>query len=48
YVRVYRSERARTQALARWLHEYNHHRNHSALGGLPPLSRVTNVPAQYS
>ena len=48
YVRVYRSERARTHALARWLHQYNHHRSHSAIGGLPPLSRVTNVPAQYS
>ncbi len=48
YVRVYRSEQARTQALARWLHQYNHHRGHSALGGLPPVSRVTNLPAQYS
>ncbi|MHB1065799.1 MAG: IS481 family transposase [Georgenia sp.] len=48
YVRVYRSERTRTQALARWLHQYNHHRGHTALGGLPPLSRVTNLPAQYT
>ena len=42
YVRVYRSEQARTAALARWLHHYNHHRGHTALGGLPPVSRVTN------
>lgn len=48
YVRVYRSEHARTTALARWLHQYNHHRSHTALGGLPPVSRVTNLPAQYS
>jgi transposase InsO family protein len=48
YVRVYSSEQARTAALARWLHQYNHHRGHSALGGLPPVSRVTNLPAQYS
>jgi transposase InsO family protein len=48
YVRVYRSEHARTTALARWLHQYNHHRGHTALGGLPPVSRVTNLPAQYS
>ena len=48
YVRVYRSERARTHALARWLYQYNHHRSHSAIGGLPPITRVTNVPAQYS
>ena len=42
YVRVYRSEQARTAALARWLHHYNHHRGHTDLGGLPPVSRVTN------
>ena len=48
YVRVYRSEQARTQALTRWLHQYNHHRSHSAIGGLPPITRVTNVPAQYT
>ena len=48
YVRVYRSEQARTAALARWLHHYNHHRGHTALGGLPPVSRVTNLPGQYS
>ena len=26
YARAYRSEAARTRALARWLHMYNHHR----------------------
>jgi transposase InsO family protein len=48
YVRVYTSERARTAALRRWLHLYNHHRTHTALGGRPPASRVTNLPGQYS
>ncbi len=48
YVRVYRSEQARTAALARWLHRYNHHRRHTALGGLPPVSRVINLPEQHS
>jgi transposase InsO family protein len=48
YVRPYRSERARTTALARWLHVYNHHRQHTALGGLPPISRVTNVHGRHS
>lgn len=48
YVRVYRSEQARTEALARWLHQYNLHRSHTALGGLPPVSRVTNLPAHYT
>jgi hypothetical protein len=41
---VYDSSAERTAALAPWLHEYNHHRPHAALGGLPPVSRVTNVP----
>ncbi len=36
YVRVYRSERARTEALDRRLHQDNHHRNHTAIGGQPP------------
>jgi transposase InsO family protein len=47
YVRVYRSESARTAALDRWLHRYNHHRCHTALGGLPPISRVTNLSEQH-
>ena len=47
YVRVYRSERVRTEALMRWLHLYNHHRGHTALGGLPPVSRVTNLPEDH-
>jgi hypothetical protein len=25
---------------------YNHHRGHTALGGLPPASRVTNLTGQ--
>jgi transposase InsO family protein len=48
YVRVYRSEQARTAALGHWLHAYNHHRGHTALGGLPPASRVTNLPASHT
>jgi transposase InsO family protein len=48
YVRLYRSEAAGTAALTNWLHRYNHHRCHSALGGLPPVSRVTNLPVQHS
>ncbi len=48
YVRVYRSDAARTAALAPWLHRYNHHRRHTALGGHPPVSRVTNLPAHHN
>ncbi|MFJ4537480.1 IS481 family transposase, partial [Streptomyces tibetensis] len=31
-----------------FLHTYNHHRCHTALGGKPPVSRVNNAPGQYS
>jgi transposase InsO family protein len=45
YARPYRSEAARTRALDKWLHMYNHHRHHTAIGG-PPISRVNNVAGQ--
>jgi transposase InsO family protein len=48
YVRVYRSNTARTRALDRWLHLYNHHRGHTALGGEPPITRATNLAGEHS
>ena len=45
YARVWRSETSRARALDRWLHCYNHHRHHTAIGG-PPASRITNQPGQ--
>jgi len=45
YVRPWRSDNARTRGLDRWLHRYNHHRHHTAIGG-PPINRVTNLPGQ--
>jgi transposase InsO family protein len=48
YVRTYRSETARRARLAKWLHTYNYHRCHTALGGQPPASRVNNLPGHYS
>ena len=47
YVRLYRSNAERTRALDRFLHTYNHHRGHTALGGRPPIS-ATNQPGQHS
>jgi transposase InsO family protein len=41
YRRVYTSNNQRTQALARWLRRYNTVRPHSALGGRPPISRLS-------
>jgi transposase InsO family protein len=40
YVKLYRSNRARLEALPRWLDTYNRRRPHTALGGLPPISRL--------
>ncbi|HLS73395.1 MAG TPA: integrase core domain-containing protein, partial [Actinomycetaceae bacterium] len=38
---VFTSNQHRRDALAPWLHTYNTERRHSALGGLPPHSRVS-------
>jgi transposase InsO family protein len=48
YVRVYRSDAARTAALPRWLHLYNHHRAHTSLGGQAPMDTVSNLPGHYN
>jgi transposase InsO family protein len=48
YVRPYTTNTERTAALDDWLHLYNHHRAHTALGGQPPISRVNNPPGSYS
>lgn len=47
YVRVYQSESERVDALADWIHTYNHHRNHTAIGG-PPISRATNLAGHHN
>jgi len=43
YGLAYRSHRHRNQAMPHWLHNYNHRRPHSSIGGQPPNSRVHNV-----
>ncbi|WP_431935472.1 IS481 family transposase [Micromonospora sp. RP3T] len=48
YAKAYSSETARRKALPAWLHAYNHHRAHTALGGHPPASRVPNLSGQNS
>ncbi|WP_327676704.1 IS481 family transposase [Streptomyces sp. NBC_00467] len=48
YQRPYTSNDQRTAALADFLHTYNYHRCHTALGGQPPISRVNNPPGQYT
>lgn len=48
YGYAYPTSAHRTRALAGWLRWYNRRRPHGSLGGLPPLSRVSQVRDQYS
>jgi transposase InsO family protein len=48
YARLYESTQQRDMTLPGWLHFYNHHRAHSAIGGQPPVTRLTNLPGHHS
>lgn len=48
YARLYESTEQRNAALPGWLHFYNHHRAHSAIGGQPPVTRLTNLPGHHT
>jgi transposase-like protein len=48
YARLYESTEQRDIALPGWLHFYNHHRAHSAIGGQPPVTRLTNLPGHHN
>jgi transposase InsO family protein len=48
YQRPYTSNQDRADALPAWLHIYNYHRGHTALGGQPPITRINNGPGQYT
>jgi transposase InsO family protein len=47
YVRPYTSNEQRVRLLPTWLHLYNHHRTHAALGGRSPVERVNNLSGHY-
>jgi transposase InsO family protein len=47
YTRIWTSNQEREDALHDWLHQYNHHRYHTAIHG-PPISRVNNLRDQYN
>ncbi|WP_165609360.1 integrase core domain-containing protein, partial [Mycobacterium alsense] len=38
---VFTTNEARSAALAPWLEHYNNQRRHSAIGGKPPITRVS-------
>jgi transposase InsO family protein len=46
--RYYPTETARRAALPGWLHHYNHHRPHTAIGRATPITRLDNLPGQHS
>jgi transposase InsO family protein len=48
FTKHYQSESARRAALPAWLHFYNHHRPHTAIGKVPPINRLNNLPGQYT
>jgi len=48
FKKFYNSESARLAALPGWLHEYNHHRPHSAIGKQPPITRLDNLAGHHS
>jgi transposase InsO family protein len=48
YGAIYRDSTERTAALDGWLHHYNHHRRHSAIGRQPPITRLNNLLSTYS
>ena len=48
FKKFYNSESARREAMPAWIHNYNHHRPHTAIGKVPPISRLTNLPGQYN
>ena len=47
YARFYSSDSERRAALPGWLHFYNQHRRHSAIGA-PPFSRLNNLPGHHT
>jgi transposase InsO family protein len=46
YARFYQSDHQR-QMLPHWLHYYNHHRIHTAIGGTP-ASKLNNLPGHHT
>jgi len=49
YSRHYTTESARRAALPAWLHFYNEHRPHTAIGKIPPMDRISNnLAGHYS
>ena len=48
FKKLYTSESARLAALPAWIHQYNHHRPHSAIGKTTPITRLNNLAGHHS
>jgi transposase InsO family protein len=48
FKKFYNSESARLAALPAWIHHYNHHRPHSAIGKAAPITRLNNLPGHHT
>lgn len=48
FKKFYNSESARLAALPPWVHEYNHHRPHSAIGKAAPITRLNNLAGHHN
>jgi transposase InsO family protein len=48
FKKFYNSESARLAALPAWVHEYNHHRPHSAIGKAAPITRLDNLTGHHN
>ena len=48
FKQMFTSESARRRALPAWLHEYNHHRPHTAIGKQAPITRLANLSGRYT
>jgi hypothetical protein len=48
FKKFYNSESARRAALPAWIHEYNHHRPHTAIGKATPVTRLDNLAGHHS
>ncbi|WP_395659963.1 IS481 family transposase, partial [Nocardioides sp.] len=47
FKKFYTSETARLAALPGWIHQYNHHRPHSAIGKRSPITRLDNLAGHH-
>ena len=47
FKKFYNSETARLAALPAWVHQYNHHRPHTAIGKASPITRLDNLAGPH-